>query len=78
MKVSIDLNKQPKVESVIKEIISKSFDKKIQKGHCFVYEENDKEMDHSWKELLSLRSEITRLLWEEERRVSFSKFLEII
>ncbi len=55
--------------SAIREIIDKSFEKKIQKGHCFLYEENDKEMEKSWKELLNLRSEITKLLWEEEKRV---------
>ena len=56
-------------DHVIKDIIEKSFEKKVEKGHCFVYESCEKEMDRSWKELLNLRSEITRLLWEEERRV---------
>lgn len=69
LQVSLDIKNEKSVDSVIKKIIEKSFEKKIQKGHCFVYEECDQEMDRSWKELLDLRSEITRLLWEEERRV---------
>ena len=72
-KMEIEIEAKEK-GSAIREIIEKSFEKKIQKGHCFVYEENAKEMDKSWKELLDLRSEITKLLWEEERRVKIGFF----
>lgn len=71
--LSIDLKRKPKGDSIIMEIIEKSFDKKINKAHCFVYEERDQDIEKSWKELLNLRSEITKLLWEEERRVKKHK-----
>jgi len=61
--------KSPLKDGIIKEIIEKSFEKKLNKGHCFLYEDIDGELDNSWKELLNLRGEISKLLWEEERRV---------
>ena len=68
--------KTPKKDGIIKDIIEKSFEKKFNKGHCFLYEEMDGELDYSWKELLNLRGEITKLLWEEERRVRKTKQIE--